>query len=81
MKFLISFQILLLLCFLQVIAINAQSNMKSPKKIKTPIKIRKLVKSRIAETRTVDFDGDKKADYIVFVKDKTKPLCTGSAEV
>ena len=72
MKFLISFQLLLLLCFLQVIALNAQSNMKSPKKIKTPIKIKKLVKGKIAETRTIDFDGDKKLDYIVFVNDKSK---------
>ncbi len=46
--------------------------MKSPTKIKTPIKIRKLVKGKIAETRTVDFDGDKKADYIVFVNDKSE---------
>jgi len=71
MRFLIFFQ-LLLLCISQVIAVNAQPNMKSPKKIKTPIKIKKLVKGKIAETRIVDFDGDKKADYIVFVSDKSK---------
>jgi len=72
MKRLISFQLFLILCVLQGISVNAQLNMKLPKKIKTPAKITKLVKGRIAETRTIDFDGDKKADYIVFVEDKTK---------
>ena len=72
MRRLISFWLFLVLCVLQGISVNARPNMKSPKKIKAPVKIRKLVKGKIAETRTVDFDGDKKADYIISVEDKTE---------
>lgn len=42
--------------------------MRFPKKIATPLKIKKLIKDKITETRTVDFNGDGKLDYLVFVK-------------
>ena len=47
--------------------------MQFPKKIATPLKIKQLIKDKITETRTVDFDGDGKLDYLVFVRTVKKP--------
>lgn len=47
---------------------SAEIIMKAPKKIQTPSKIKQIIKTRITETRTVDFDGDGRLDFLVFVR-------------
>lgn len=50
----------------------AQQVLQSPKPVPTPTKIRKLIKGFIEATRAIDFDGDKKTDYIVSVRTNKK---------
>jgi hypothetical protein len=42
--------------------------MREPKLIPTPVKIKRMLKSPIAETKAIDFDGDRKLDFIVYVR-------------
>jgi len=51
---------------------DARTAMRAPKEIPTPARIKKLVTGQIERTTTVDFDGDGKPDFIVYVRDKRK---------
>jgi hypothetical protein len=64
-----SFRTVLILLCIPAAGVNAQTRMQTPQLIPTPTRIKQLVKGRIAETRTVDFDGDRRPDFIVYVRD------------
>lgn len=56
-----------LLAFLGVnYAQSSEIIMRAPQKILTPTKLSKVLKEPITETRTVDFDGDGRDDYLAF---------------
>jgi hypothetical protein len=59
---------LVLLLFLPCAGGQAQTRMQTPKPIPTPARIKRLLKSPTAETKSIDFDGDGKPDYIVYVR-------------
>jgi len=59
---------LLIMLSVSCAVVQAQTIMRAPKLIPTPARSERLVRSPVAETRAIDFDGDRKLDYIVYVR-------------
>lgn len=51
--------------------VAGQTSMQSPRPVDTPTQILDSISGKILETKSIDFDGDDKLDFIVFVKNDT----------
>jgi hypothetical protein len=52
----------------QICLVEAQPIMRKPRLIPVPKRIKSLIRGKIAETSTIDFNGDGIADYLVFIR-------------
>lgn len=68
----ISTCVLLILPYILADTVQAQTYLQKPRKVRTPEQIEKLINGKITETQAIDFNGDKKRDYIAVVERKTE---------